>query len=95
MYTPHSGFAPRKRSKNAREGAGWKVGTMWPARRIVAKLKSCAPEGQAEARQWAGVKPRARALRMARECTPHAGCGAGVVCALGAPCLARRRRCTW
>ena len=46
LYTPHSGFAPRKRSKNAREGAGWKVGTMWPARRIVAKLKSCAPEGK-------------------------------------------------
>ena len=46
LYTPYSGFAPRKRSKNAREGAGWKVGTMWPARRIVAKLKSCAPEGK-------------------------------------------------
>ena len=39
---PHIGSAPRKRSKNARAGAGWKVGTMWPARRIVAKLKSCA-----------------------------------------------------
>ena len=38
----HIGFAPRKRSKNARAGAGWNVGTMWPARRIVAKLKSCA-----------------------------------------------------
>ena len=37
--------------------------------------------GQAEARQWAGGKPRACALHMARECTPHAGCGAGVVCA--------------
>ena len=37
--------------------------------------------GQAEARQWAGGKPRACAMRMARECTPHAGCGAGLVCA--------------
>ena len=36
----HIGFAARKCSNNARAGAGWKVGTIWPARRIVAKLKS-------------------------------------------------------
>ena len=63
----HIGFAPRKRSKNARAGAGWNVGTMWPARRIVAKLKSCAG-GVAEP-----VSKLSQAKHMTRERTWVAG----------------------
>ena len=86
---------PRKRSKNAREGAGWKVGTMWPARRIVAKLKSCAPEGKRKrgSEGWRHKHERnarcaCHAGSHARRWRPSKGCSTFSV---GARASARRR----